>query len=84
MGVITFTNMMLQTIGKVFPATLLSMGRQGIFYLPFVLTLPVMLGKVGIVIVQPVADLLTFALSLVLAIREIKDLNRRIKEQEAP
>ena len=75
--------MMLQTIGKVVPATLLSMSRQGLFYLPLVFVLPFLFKENGIVLLQPIADLFSFMLALVLAILEVKSLNKLIKEKEA-
>jgi len=78
---ITFTNMMLQTMGKVVPATLLSMGRQGVFFLPFVFLLPWLFNIQGLIWVQPVADALTFILALILAIFEVRLLNKLAAEQ---
>lgn len=74
-GITTFTNMMLQTMGKVVPATLLSMGRHGLFFLPIVFLLPLAFSEIGLILVQPVADLLTFILALVFGIKEVKKLN---------
>ena len=81
-GIITFTNMMLQTMGKVVPATLLSMGRHGLFFLPIVFVLPSAAGVTGLTLIQPIADLLTFILSLVFAIIEIKRLNKLIEQKK--
>ncbi len=73
-GMLTFTNMMLQTVGKVVPATVLSLSRHGIFYLPFVFLLPFAFNYWGLILVQPLADLLSFALAVVLARRELRRL----------
>ncbi len=83
-GMITFTNMMLQTIGKVVPATVLSMARNGIFFIPSVLLLPFLFGETGLILVQPAADVLAFALSVWLGVKEVKELNRLIKENSVP
>lgn len=48
-----------QTIGASGYGLFLSMIRQGIFYLPFILTLPGFLGVMGIYLAQPAADILT-------------------------
>ncbi|MBP5307921.1 MAG: MATE family efflux transporter [Clostridia bacterium] len=77
---ITYTNMMLQTIGKVIPATVLSMGRQGIFFLPAVFLLPLLLGVYGIIAAQPAADVLCFSLAVYLAVKEIKTLDALQRE----
>lgn len=60
-----------QTIGAARMGLLLSMIRQGIFYLPFILTLPGMLGVKGIYLSQPAADVLTILVCLLL-IRPMK------------
>lgn len=53
-----------QTIGASGYGLFLSMIRQGIFYVPFILILPHFLGVVGIYLSQPGADLLTLILCL--------------------
>ncbi len=53
-------NMMEQSMGKVVPATFLSVARQGLFFIPAVLILPLLLDLIGIQMAQSVADLLTF------------------------
>ncbi|MGN1249095.1 MAG: MATE family efflux transporter [Candidatus Spyradocola sp.] len=60
-----------QTIGASRYGLLLSMIRQGIFYLPFILLLPRFFGLTGIALSQPAADLLTLAVCL-LSIRPMK------------
>ncbi|MBQ9482533.1 MAG: MATE family efflux transporter [Clostridia bacterium] len=77
---ITYVNMMLQTIGKVIPATVLSMGRQGIFFIPTVFLLPLLIGLYGIIAAQPLADVLTFVLALIFGVKEIKLLGAMQKE----
>lgn len=62
-----------QTIGSAKKGLLLSMIRQGIFYLPFILTLPGMLGVKGIYLSQPAADVLTILMCLLL-IRPMKQI----------
>lgn len=57
---IVMANMMEQSMGKVVPATFLSVARQGLFFIPAVLILPLLLDLVGIQMAQSVADLLTF------------------------
>lgn len=41
---------------------MISMGRQGFFFLPLIFLLPKFLGLTGILLVQPVADLLTYGM----------------------
>ena len=58
----------LQTIGESRYGLFLSVIRQGLFYVPFILILPRFLGVAGIYASQPAADLLTI-LVCVLSIR---------------
>ena len=57
---VVMSNMMLQSIGRTVPATFLAVSRQGLFFIPFVLALPPLLGAVGIQAAQSSADVLTF------------------------
>ena len=50
-----------QTIGASRYGLFLSLIRQGLFYVPFILILPRLLGATGIYLSQPAADLLTLA-----------------------
>ena len=54
----------------------LSCIRQGLFYVPFVLTLPRLLGVNGICCAQPGADILTIPVC-VLSIRSMKRIASR-------
>ena len=47
-----------QAIGKVVPALLLTLTRQGFFFIPLVLILPNLLGELGVWISFPIADVL--------------------------
>lgn len=60
-----------QTIGAAKMGLFLSLIRQGIFYIPFILTLPGFLGVTGIYYSQPAADVLTIIVCLLL-IRPMK------------
>jgi Na+-driven multidrug efflux pump len=63
-GVSTVTNMLLQVTGQSGQATFLSLCRQGIFFVPFILLLPQLIGLLGVQLAQPAADLCTFAVTL--------------------
>lgn len=65
-GWIILNNMLFQTIGKTIPASILAAARQGIFFLPAVLILPLLFGITGIQAAQAVADGCSFVLALVL------------------
>jgi len=57
--------MLTQTIGRVVPASFLSMARQGLFFIPLVAGLPLLIrGLLGVQMAQPLSDLLTAAVSV--------------------
>ena len=60
----TATGMLFQNIRMTGPATLLSICRNGLFFLPALLLLPMWLGMAGVQMAQAVADLLTFLLAV--------------------
>ena len=80
-GWITICNMMLQTIGKSFRASLLAMSRQGLFFIPAVLLLPALIGIQGVEIAQPIADVCSFVLAIPLQISVLHEMT--VKQREA-
>lgn len=60
-GTITVTTMLLQAIGKTFPATILACARQGVFFIPLIFLIPQHFR-----LIQPLSDVLTFLLTLCL------------------
>lgn len=75
----TTTGMLFQNIRMTGPATLLSICRNGLFFLPALLLLPLWLGLTGVQMAQGVADFLTFLLAVPYAIW----INRRLKNGTA-
>ena len=65
-----------QTIGASRYGLFLSLIRQGLFYVPFILTLPKLLGVNGIYFTQPAADVLTILVCL-LSIKSMKRIASR-------
>ena len=63
-GIVTATNMGLQSTGNAVPATVLAMARQGIFFIPLILILPGFAGLKGVALSQPISDGLTFIIAL--------------------
>ena len=61
---IIVTNMMFQSIGKSGRATFLACCRQGFCFIPLILTLPRIWGLTGVELCQPIADVLTFCISV--------------------
>ncbi len=76
-GYCTASNMLMQSLKKSSKATVLALARQGIFYIPLMLTLPLWLGLTGIALVQPVADILSFVLTICLVSPTVKALKKQ-------
>lgn len=64
LGFSSYVNMMYQSLGFVKGATFLASCRQGVFFIPLILVLPTFLGMNGVLLSQPIADLLTFVTSV--------------------
>lgn len=60
----TFVNQLYQCLGFAKTASFLASCRQGLFFLPAILVLPYFLGETGVLLTQPLADLLTFVISI--------------------
>ncbi len=76
-GMITIANMMMQTLAQTMRASLVALARQGIFFIPLILLLPVFFGLLGVQLAQPISDVLSFALAFLLQrglLRKIRDL----------
>lgn len=71
---IVMCNMLLQSIGKAFKASLVAAARQGLFFLPLIWTLPYIIGLLGVQVCQPIADVLALSLSIPLGISVLKEL----------
>ena len=61
-----------QAIGKAVPALLLTLTRQGFFFIPLLLILPNFLGELGVWISFPIADVLATIVTGLYLRREIK------------
>jgi len=83
-GVIMITMNSLQALGKARPSLLLSTGRQGLFYIPIVFLLNTLFGFNGLVFTQPLVDIFTAALAVVIlrhTIRHDPILGKKAPEQ---
>ena len=65
LGYYTVSSMYMQNIGHYGSALLISIARQGFFYIPLLFLLPALAGQMGLFLVQPVADILSFAFSII-------------------
>lgn len=80
-GVIVMGNMTPQSIGYGIRATIVSIGRQGLFLIPALLILTPFLGILGIQIAQPLADIGTFLLAAVVLRGIMKELDQKADGQ---
>jgi len=62
-----------QAIGKAVPALLLTLTRQGFFFIPLIFTLPIFFGELGVWISFPIADLLSTIVTGYFLNKEIKN-----------
>ena len=78
---ITMSNMMMQNIGLMGRASFLSMARQGIFFIPLVVGLPFLLracggeALLGLQLAQPLADVITFAVTVPMCVGVLRTMN---------
>lgn len=66
LGYVILCNMLLQNIAFTVRASVVAAARQGLFFIPLVLVLPRLLGLTGVIYCQPISDVCSFILSLVL------------------
>ena len=83
MSWIVMSNMMTQSMGMMIPATFLAVARQGLFFIPLVLTLPLFLDFTGVQITQSVADILTFSCAVPIQLSVIRKMKRDIASGSA-
>lgn len=74
LAVIVLSNMMLQSIGRGFKASVTASARNGIFFIPLILILPRVFGLTGVEMTQAAADVLSAALCIPLAVSELKKM----------
>ncbi|HCW54572.1 MAG TPA: MATE family efflux transporter [Clostridium sp.] len=73
-SVILLATVMFQSAGKAIPAMILSVGRQGLIFVPTVLILRSLFGYSGVIWSQTCADVVTFILAMVLFKITFKEL----------
>ena len=78
---ITISNMLLQTTGKMWRASILGFARQGIILIPIVWILPPLIGIWGIQIAQPLADLVSFLMSVPMTMGVIREMNEGARKE---
>ena len=79
-GYCTSSNMLMQSLKMSVKATILALARQGIFFIPLMLILPKLMGSTGVAVVQPIADGLSFILTLILTVPVINKIKKIAKD----
>ena len=74
LGWVIISGMFLQNIGQFKRATVVAAARQGICFIPLILILPRCIGFLGLSLVQPLADIGTFCITLPWTISSLKSL----------
>ena len=72
---VVMSNMMLQTMGRVFSATILSISRNGLSFIPAVLILPFIFKLDGVLLAQPVADIVALLMAIPFTVKVLKELS---------
>ncbi len=76
-------NMLCAGIGRPVPTLLMGISRQGICFFPILPLMVKFFGVWGVASVQGAADILVMALAVPIAVRVMRDVNRREAEQKA-
>ena len=79
---IVMSNMMLQSLGKAFKASVVAASRQGLFFLPLIFILPRFFGLTGVQICQPISDIFTLIVSIPLTLGVLRELKYLSKQNE--
>ena len=74
---IMLCNMMLQTIRRPIPATILAASRQGLFFIPFIWLLPIWFGLQGVEMSQAWADVCSALLAIPLAGKVLQEMKKK-------
>jgi multidrug efflux pump len=72
-----------QALGKGKPALILALARQGLFYIPALFILNHLFGFSGFIYAQPIANILTFVLAVILFQRIKKQILNEHQEMES-
>ncbi len=76
LGYSTYVNQLYQSLGYVKGATVLASCRQGIFFVPLIFMLPAILGLDGILLTQPLSDVVTCVVSIPFNVYFLKNVLR--------
>lgn len=73
-GWIVMSTMMQQSTNQTASATFLSVARQGLFFIPFMLILSALLGELGVQMTQACADAMTLLCAVPIQLRVMKNM----------
>lgn len=74
MGFIIMNTMLFQTCKWTMPASILSSARQGLFFIPIVILLPMVFGILGVQLAQPLSDVAAFTMAVIFSRKLMKKL----------
>ena len=77
----TMCNMLLQNIAMTVRASIVAAARQGLFFIPFALILPIFFGLQGVQVCQAVSDVCAFFLAIALTLPVLHMLSRLAEHQ---
>jgi putative MATE family efflux protein len=80
-GIMFVLNSAFQAIGMAIPSLLLSISRQGLMFLPVLIIGNAIAGLDGLVYAQPIADIGTLLISLIMFISVNKKLTQKVEEE---
>lgn len=75
------TNMLMQSTGRIKSASLLSCMRQGIYFIPLIIILPLLFGLTGVEISQAISDFLSFLTAIPFIIIFFRRLNNNAEQK---
>jgi len=75
MAIVIMCNMMTQTMGKAWEASIVATSRQGLFLIPSLLILKPSLGLFGIQLCTPIADMMSLVIVIPIMIKILKTLS---------
>ena len=71
-----------QAIGKALPATIITLSRQVLFFIPAILIFPLFWGLTGVLFTWPFSDFMDIIVCAIFIILEMRIINRAMKSQE--
>ncbi len=83
MGIITMSNMLAQTIGFSFRATVISLLRQGLYLIPLLIIMSMAFGLPGIMLASPISDILSAITTFIIARSIIRKLMGELRTMQS-